>query len=470
LIFLVGAGLIAIAYYRKTQKYAATNGLQDPLLQNEHFSDGLELGVVAGAGLGATPQVASLTKTQAPERGVRVINKRGLNFPTRRISSAAAESYGTIVANDRALPSNEKVPDESDSIIDGESSVEAAGDTNIGNQLVAGIAAAAAGATPTCKVLVIGQASADMKSIRSLLEETEEEVRNHYQKDHVKIEITVRPLNAQQLRQADEALSSTELSEYHAIFLAFSSTPCYLAIVGPGGKFDSLLDKMRTFLVPEVSLYFVGTGDVDAPTSEQLMGASTGSAYSSMGNGVMQATPASSLGVGVFDADQIVSNGLKNRLGPTQLAHIQLFFAAGRFLSWNSEAMPVHRKLLRRHLRFLTYHKPKRDIDSELFACFECKRDFTMAEVKDLKEFDHGQESIVPRQLCKSCSKGHCSECGEHLVPDEQGSLATCATCGADVITVGSLVTPSEIECATAAKATKRGGPKGGRAALCWEL
>lgn len=76
--------------------------------------------------------------------------------------------------------------------------------------------------------------------------------------------------------------------------------------------FPQVLEKLRVFGVPEICLYIVATGDpgaIDSDTDEALV--------TSMGD-------LGALGAGPVATTELVSEGLKGKLGPMQLARMQV--------------------------------------------------------------------------------------------------------------------------------------------------
>jgi hypothetical protein len=290
-----------------------------------------------------------------------------------------------------------------------------------------------------CKVLVTGEASADINSIKAALERVAMEVREQYSSNHIAMEVTVNTFGPSGMKHLEGHLPTKELSQYHAIIVAFNASNAFINIAGATAQFSGILDYLRTFGIPEISLYAVATGDRDAksvlPTDNFVLGTSMGGDY--------DLTQSNALGAGLASSDELLSEGLKQRLGPMQLRLVQDFIAAARFLSWNEQPNPAQRKLLRRHMRYLGHHKPVRRFDTNPFRCGDCKSDFTLAEVKDM-----GLAGIGVT-LCTSCSRGHCSECGHQMAMSGE------CDCGAVAITAEMLVSSSARTAAEELKQTR---------------
>jgi hypothetical protein len=81
-------------------------------------------------------------------------------------------------------------------------------------------------------------------------------------------------------------------------------------------------EKATLFGIPQVQIYVVATGDRDAASPDELLDG--GVLHQSFGNSVTALVGQSTLGIGTVAADAIVSEALKSRLGPIQLAHMQV--------------------------------------------------------------------------------------------------------------------------------------------------
>ena len=71
------------------------------------------------------------------------------------------------------------------------------------------------------------------------------------------------------------------------------------------------------------------------------------------------------------DEAELVSEKLRARIGPMQLSDLQDSIAAGRCFSWNLHASRAHQRILRRHMRYLAYHKPEHSVDVNQFRYAE---------------------------------------------------------------------------------------------------
>jgi hypothetical protein len=411
LVLLMVLGAAAVCYVAKKKTNNRKSGLNDPLIEN----DSLEMGVLA-----SQPSPGPAPATVHERKGsVRKMDARGPKYPCPRVAASEAESYGVI--------STATVVD----IIPRDSEADRGATANAGGLLVA---AAAVGAPTVCNVLVAGEIRANVASIQQALEQAESDIRENYTKDNnVKMEVTLSHMSPSEMADPDQHLPK-KLSQYHVIIMAFSARPVYLPIVGVGGKLEKLLEKLLMFGVPEMSLYFIATDDRDAKdVGDNFEG---GNQHSTIG----LSSSTTTLGPGTMSEDEVVSEGLKARLGPMQLAHLQSFFAAARFLSWDASPASAQRKLLRRHLRYLAHHKPKRRIDSNKFRCAQCEHDFSLVEVKDM--LAAGSNAQV-KALCASCCKGYCASCGESW-----GTHEVCVGCGADLSSelfmLDSLLQPAE--------------------------
>jgi hypothetical protein len=390
--------------------------MKGSLLKN----DGLELGVLATAKPVASG--SSQPKVElAPKPGVRKISSHGMNYPSTLMTPSQAESYGVISTATVVL--DEVIPPDSD--LHGNPAA------NAGVLAEGAVIAATAAAAPTmCKVLVAGDIRANIASITDALKQAEQDIYERYTKDNnVQMEVTVKAMSSAELGDLDKHMPKN-LNQFHVIIVAFSASPVYLSIVGAGGKLEKLLQKVKLFGVPEMSLYFICTDDRDAKECDD-------GNYVSMGTTLDMSTSRTALGVGNVE-EEVVSDGLKARLGPMQLAHLQDSFAAARVLSWNESPAPAQRTLLRRHLRYLAHNKPKRRIDSNKFRCAQCTEEITLAQIKDM--ISAGQD-MHAKGLCTNCSKGYCASCGESW-----GMHGICIACGAEALVLDSLLDPAERE------------------------
>jgi hypothetical protein len=469
-------------------RLAATNPspLNQGWVMSMHPKTGASLCTVAPAGSGSSSSGSfssnsSFSDPAPGPGGVRMVNSQGFNYPAARVTATAAENYGVIsTETSTQAGANERVPsDLGPSDLGLDAAAESAG--------AATVSAVAAGPPKACKVLVTGEASADIESIQRTLAQVEKEAREHYAANHIAIEVVVKQLTEKQMRDLDTHLPNRDLSSYHAVIMACNASRAWLSITGAGGKLDrvraethsstpqrtlvlivlplvlimlppfpcfrlallsltpsssfpvsppspslQVLEKLRVFGVPEISLYIVATGDTEAIESDtdEALKTSMGHTGAAVGG----------LGAGPVAGAELVSEGLKRRLGPMQLAHVQDFFTAARFLSWNRQSSPSQRRLLRRHMQYLAHHKPKRAMDSNSFRCADCQHDFTLAEVKEMLAAGKDAGLDGPAlALCSNCSRGYCGECGQQMP-----LLEWCA-CGAGAIKVETLVSSSEL-------------------------
>jgi hypothetical protein len=304
LITVVAFAAYYFGYLDSRQKKKKRGGMQDPLLQN----DTLEMSRMPPS---STYRGTSL-KCEQHEPTVRKIDSRGMNYPAQRIGAFDAESYGVISTTSNTL--DETIPDDSSSDDDagpdpddpaaltknrnGSSSQglfkvkggvvqdPSAGVTAVRKELlktseallttsesllttsefsVPHTGGAVAISSKVCKVLVTGEMRADTTSIQAALVQAEQEIREHYKKDHVTMDITMKPLTVREITSSlDEYLPASELSEYNVVIIAVDARPMYLALFGGGACVDHLLQKFVLFGIPEMSIYFVATRDKGA--------------------------------------------------------------------------------------------------------------------------------------------------------------------------------------------------------------
>jgi hypothetical protein len=231
----------------------------------------------------------------------RKISSHGMDYPSTLMTSSQAESYGVISTATVVL--DEVIPTDSD--LHGNSAA------NAGVFAGGAVIAATAAAVPTmCKVLVAGDIRANIASITDALKQAERDIYEHYTKDNnVQMEVTVKAMSSAELCDLDKHLPKN-LNQFHVIIVAFSASPVYLSLVGAGGKLEKLLQKVKLFGVPEMSLYFICTDDRDAKECDD-------GNYVSMGAITLDmSTSRTALGVGNVE-EEVVSDGLKARLGPT---------------------------------------------------------------------------------------------------------------------------------------------------------
>jgi hypothetical protein len=223
------------------------------------------------------------------------------------------------------------------------------------------------------------------------------------------------------------------------------------------------MEKLKLTGVPEKAVYFVATGDKAMDAVQEGATSGSGGAADAKGGqsgGSHNASVASpfrasllemSEGEGLEEVDELaedqelISEKLLKRLGPMQLTVMQDYITHGQCLSWKNAPLALHRRHMRRHLQYLTYHKPSRQIDSNNFRCSGCRREFTLAEIKDFLAIG-GNELNRGAALCQSCSCGHCAECGEQISLALGAQRQSCAGCGADVVSVAALIPAHDLE------------------------
>jgi hypothetical protein len=235
--------------------------------------------------------------SESRKGSVRKIDRRGMNYPTARVAAVEAESYSKISTVRYVL--DETIPDDSSS------DDESGPDPNQPTEKASGGATAAGRGVLTtseftmsqspqlttsefslphtggamainlphtggamaitskvCKVLVTGEMCADTPSIQAALEQAEQDIRDHYRKDHVTMEITMKPLTVREItRSLDDHLPASELSQYNVVIIAVDARPMYLSLFGGGACVDQLMEKFVLFGIPEMAIYFVATGD-----------------------------------------------------------------------------------------------------------------------------------------------------------------------------------------------------------------
>jgi hypothetical protein len=195
-LLLVGT---ATAFYVRSKYTSEKSGsLNDPLIDN----DALEMGVLASA----KPVSSQPSPGLPPKSGsVRKIDTRGANFPSPRIASSEAESYGVIstatIVKEEIIPQDSEA-DESGTAADSGGSVLAA-------------AAAVTSAAKVCKVLVVGELRANMASIEHALKQAENEIREKYTtENNVQMEVTLKAFGPAEMCDIDQHLSK-KLSQFH---------------------------------------------------------------------------------------------------------------------------------------------------------------------------------------------------------------------------------------------------------------
>jgi hypothetical protein len=367
-VLLVVIAVLAYIYFKHSKASSGKNPgttLGDPLLANDGM---VPLVVIGGGGSSPSTTVAEKHKNgeEPDSKGVRMVNHLGFNYPAKRVSAMEAESYGKI---SNYSPRSEIIPQDSAAEVD-----DSVGEfeSSLGSQQAPSAdfttsdgASSIVVTTPAnvCKVLIAGEARADTNSVNLALQQAEEDVRKYYKSNHITVETFVVPLSPAEMNNLDNQLPSP-LSQFNAIFLVFSAKPVYVAVVGKGGKLFPVMEKLRLFGVPKKSVYFIGTGDRDAEASDdnyQTLGMSTGNL-----------TADSALGMPKnVDEAELVSEKLRARIGPMQLSDLQDSIAAGRCFSWNLHASRAHQRILRRHMRYLAYHKPEHSVDVNQFRYAE---------------------------------------------------------------------------------------------------
>lgn len=216
-------------------RLAATNlpPLNQGWVLSKHPKTGVSLCTVVPAASSSASSPGSFSDS-AP--GVRMVNSQGFNYPATRVTATAAENYGVISTETFTLDdTNERVP----------SDLGASGlglDASL--QTTAGPTAVAA-PPKACKVLVTGEAGADIEAIQRTLVRVEKEAREHYAANHIAIEVVVRQLTEKQMRDLDTHLPTGDLSSYHAIIMAFNASKSWLSITGPRGKLDKVTEDTQ---------------------------------------------------------------------------------------------------------------------------------------------------------------------------------------------------------------------------------
>jgi hypothetical protein len=302
-------GLLAAAAFlcflrnkQRSDQPRSSSTIKEPLLEN----DALEMGVMGSAVVFTAPATEAASDMHEDRKGsVRKIDSRGMQYPAVRVAAFEAESYGEISTTSNAL--DETIPDESSSDDEagpvpddptaltknrnGSSSQglfkmkggvvqnPSAGATAVRKEVlktseallttsdfsVPHTGGAVAISSKVCKVLVTGEMRADTTSIQAALKQAEQEIREHYKKDHVTMDITMKPLTVREITNSiDEHFPVSELSQYNVVIIAADARPMYLALFGGGACVDQLVEKFVLFGIPEMSIYFVATGDKGA--------------------------------------------------------------------------------------------------------------------------------------------------------------------------------------------------------------
>jgi hypothetical protein len=189
---------------------------------------------------------------------------------SEKLSAYDAESYGDI-STSRDSISDDLIPDgDSDDDDDPFANpvvFETGGQFHpLESKTLADAAKAAAGpvVSKVCKVLITGESTADSDSIYRALEQVELEVREYYKTDHVIMNITKKLLRRNQLnaKSIDQHLPASEITNCNAIIIAIDSRPINLALFGgAGARLDQMMEKFVLFGTPEMSIYFIATGD-----------------------------------------------------------------------------------------------------------------------------------------------------------------------------------------------------------------
>jgi hypothetical protein len=121
-----------------------------------------------------------------------------------------------------------------------------------------------------------------------------------------------------------ENVLTAQLTNYHVIIITIDATEVWLNVIGAGGSATGIMDKCGFCGIPSESIYFVATGDSDAVD-----------------------TPPT----------ELLSAGLKQKLGPMQHDLLADYMQYGRFLSWMEHPAPQQVKLLTNHLHHLARNK-----------------------------------------------------------------------------------------------------------------
>jgi hypothetical protein len=271
-LLLAAAAAFYFFYYKKrSNQPKSSSSTKEPLLEN----DALEMGVM-GAAIVFTDPVAEAAGSMHEDRkgSVRKIDSRGTNYPAVRVNAFDAESYGVISTTSNAL--DETIPDESSSddevgpdtndpvalarnrrgssgaaqkpsvgataAGEGEESLKtsemtllATSDLSLPQTSGAITGGAISISSKVCKVLVTGEMRADTPSIQAALEKAELQIREHYKKDHVTMDITMKPLTIHEMTNSlDEHFPASELSQYNVVIVAVDARPMYLSLFGEG--------------------------------------------------------------------------------------------------------------------------------------------------------------------------------------------------------------------------------------------
>jgi hypothetical protein len=262
------------------------------------------------------------------------------------------------------------------------------------------ITAMSPGAAPAvcCKVLITGEASADVRGIEASIFALGAEFTAQ---TGAKIEVTSQAIPLREQTQLDSFMTAT-LSDFNAIIIAIDASQIWLNVIGAGGSATGVMDKCGFHGIPSEAIYFVATGD----TSE-------------------------------MDPTEVMSGELKHKLGPMQLNVLADYIQYGRFLSWDRQPAQQQKELLMNHLQYLAHNKPESQIDPARFKCALCRDKLPMKYLRERVE--EGHDFKVQATLCTNCSIGHCSNCGEQLVPEEKqageyswDSVTGCLHCGCE--------------------------------------
>jgi hypothetical protein len=140
------------------------------------------------------------------------------------------------------------------------------------------------------------------------------------------------------------------------------------------------MDKCGFYGIPSESIYFIATADAEADT---------------------------------MPSSDLVSEGLRQKLGPMQLGVLSDYIQYGRVLSWGKAPRPQQVKLLTNHMQHLARFKPQCQVAPEQFLCAMCRDTLPMKYLRERVEEGHDFKTIPT--LCISCSDGHCTTCGDQV-------------------------------------------------------
>jgi hypothetical protein len=265
------------------------------------------------------------------------------------------------------------------------------------------------GAGALCKVLVTGEATADIRGIEAALVALSDS-------SNTTIEVTTQAVPMREQTQLDSFLTAT-LSDFNAIIVAIDASQIWLNVIGAGGSATGMMDKCGFHGIPSEAIYFVATGDTSAPG---------------------------------MSPSELVSEDLKHKLGPMQLNVLADYIQYGRFLSWQRQPEKQQVDLLSNHLQYLARNKPQSQIDPARFLCAMCRDKLPMKYLRERSEEDHDFKTRPT--LCIACSSGHCPTCGDQITPAPSKSgkyswdnMTGCDTCGESSSTGGQAALLKEI-------------------------